>query len=389
MNAYNSIPNQPPTYRVLRSCLDFITPLLLLAVVGLCIGGCNQAKEPAKPNMAYADPPIETKAVAPTASPQEGSWVAVARGTLRQLYPATGNFRARQITNIGPQIGGRIQTVLVDVGDSVKKGQELVRIDPKFIEIELAQRKAEIENAKVGISNTELNFNRMKTLWDVPKGQTPSVSQKYYDDAKSQFDSARAQLKMAEVALSLAEEHWRETVIRAPYDGVISKRFVHPGEQVTAAPVSRLLEIQETGILELEFSLPQNMLSQVKTGTPVEFEVDGIQDSLDTGKISVVYPDLDEATRSFRCRVILNNVKQKYRPGLLAQVRVVVQEIPDALYVPLASLSQTANSYQVQVYDEGRPSPCPVEVGLMTADKVEIRKGLQEKAKVFMPKIVR
>lgn len=94
------------------------------------------------------------------------------RGTIRQLVPAVGSFRARQTTRLGAQVSGRVLAVLVDVGERLKKDQELIRLDPALFQIERAQREAELEAAKVALAEAELNYTRMKNLWEKPEGGT-------------------------------------------------------------------------------------------------------------------------------------------------------------------------------------------------------------------------
>lgn len=366
--------------------------LITAACLGFLPSGCNRAAAPQNSAVAFAD--VETKTLEPTPAPtpilapDEGTWASVSRKTIRQHFPAVGSFRARQITNLGPQITGRILAISVDIGDKVKKGQELIRIDPIFFEIEVSQRKAQIESAEVTLAHAELEYKRMKALWETPKGQTPSVSQKLFDDARTQYSIASSQLKIAQEGLKLAEEYLRETVIRAPYDGVITQRLVHLGELVTSAPTTKMLEIQEVGVLELEFSLPQNMLSQVQKGTLVEFEVDGIPESKDQARIAIVYPDLDITTRTFRCRVLVDNPTMKYRPGLLVQVRVIVREISDALCVPIQALKETSSGWQVKVLEASKPVPRSIEIGMQTDGQAEILKGIQENDQIFIPKAI-
>lgn len=380
--------SHPPFFRLASSPFRpsrspaWFLPVLILVLSG---PGCQRTENQPPANVAFAAPEA-TPTPAAAVVPPDGHQVPVVRGRLRQVFPAVGNLRAKQVTNIGPQVTGRVEAMLADVGDVVRAGQELVRIDPSFFSIELDQRKAEVENAKVALANAELNYNRMKALWNVPRGESPSISQKLYDDAKAQYDAAQAQQKVAEAALRYSEKRVRETVIRAPYDGMITKRYVHLGELVTSVPVSRLLEIQEISTLELEFSLPQTMLSQVRRGTPIEFSVEGVAEDSAPGAIAIVHPDVDEVTRSFRCRVYVDNAGLKYRPGLLAQVRVILQEIPDALIIPRAALNQIGTEWRVTILRDNVPEVRPVNVGLLTDDQAEIRGGLAEHEVVLIPK---
>jgi len=390
--------------------------------------GCGKGTESNKAETKLVDQPALQTSPDSSFELAEGSWVPVRRGTLREFVSAVGSLYARQTTRIGPQVSGRVEAVLVDVGDSVKEGQEIVRLDPTFFQIEVQQRKtgveaqqaqvdlsqqqiktaqAEVELAKVILAAATVQLNRMKDLWEKPGGETPTISKSEYDDAlfehrqavanleaaQSRFGEAetrlgksRFDLKQALEALQYAQERLQETVMRAPYDGVVTKRFVDPGESVTTMPVTHLVELQETGTLELEFSLPQGMLAQVRPGTPIEFEIEGVEETAQMGEISVVYPGLDEATRSFRCRAWIENADLKFRPGLLAQVRVAVQEVRDALVVPRRALSRAAGGWQVFVFNEGHPVPRVVEIGLVAEDEAEVVSGLTEGDRVLVPK---
>jgi len=201
----------------------------------------------------------------------------------------------------------------------------------------------------------------------------------------SRNDAAADRLRQAEASLQYADQRLRETVIRAPFDGVVSRRFVDPGEPVTSMPVTQLVEVQEVGVLELLFSLPQDLLRSVRPGTEVEFEVEGMKGSGGTGKIDVVFPAMDESTRSFRCRVLVDNAEGKYRPGLLARVRAVEEEIKDAVVVPRQAVAETAAGWQVWASGGDGPALQPVRVGAVTEEEVEILEGLKAGDRVLFP----
>jgi RND family efflux transporter MFP subunit len=161
--------------------------------------------------------------------------------------------------------------------------------------------------------------------------------------------------------------------------------MVDPGQPASANPVTNLVEVQETGVLYLEFSLPQELLATIAPGTPITFEVEGTADGQGSGEVAVVFPAIDEATRSFRCRVIVQNADMRLRPGLLAQVRVLTRQVANALVVPRRALSQTASGWQVRASGPGGPAARAVQVGLLTDEVAEITGGLQESDRVLLP----
>jgi RND family efflux transporter MFP subunit len=323
----------------------------------------------------------------PTAVASAAATVEVRRETLRRYAPAVGNFRARQTTKVGPQISGRVQDVLVEVGDVVSKGQVLVRLDPTFFEIGVQQAQAAVEaetgalgSAAADVTNTEREMRRQLDLFDRSAG-----SPKERDDAVTAYERAVAtrvekagKLSEAQKRLAYAQEQLEETTIRAPYDGAITARMVDPGEPAMTMPPTHLVEIQEVGVLHLEFSLPQELLSVVRAGTVVDFEVEGVHDGAGSGTVAVVFPAIDELTRAFRCRVVIENEARKYQPGLLANVRVVTQEEKDTLVVPRGALAQTSAGWQAIVTVEGRRVAKPVQVGLMTDQWAQVTGGLSE-----------
>lgn len=389
------------------------------------IVGCD--RNPSRPEA----PPSTAPAVAASRPVQQpgGHWVTGERRSLTQTTPAVGSFRARQTTLLGSQVAGRVAEVLVDVGDIVRTGQELVRLDPTFFAIEVEQRKADVEAARVklaggretlttleaevqvtrtALAEAELEYSRMKNLWEKPSGEMPSISKQRYDAARFAHEQAQARVdaaqsrvaeqeaklreheagvKQAEEALRYAKERLDEATIHAPYDAIVARRLVDPGEPVTATPVTHLLEVQEVGTLYLEYALPQELLSAVKPGTPVTFDAEGVtEDDVEAQTtISVVHPTLDEATRSFRCRSVIANPRLSFRPGMLARVAVVTGEVQDVLAVPRAALTHSVRGWTARVSNDGHPIERNIEVGAMDENWAEVRSGLSEGDRVLVP----
>ncbi|MBI4083027.1 MAG: efflux RND transporter periplasmic adaptor subunit [Candidatus Lambdaproteobacteria bacterium] len=314
-----------------------------------------------------------------------GEWVAAAQGKLEQLFPAVGTFLARQTVRVGAQVSGRVGRVLVDVGDRVKAHQELVRLEPEFFEIELAQRKAGLQQAQVALREAERNLERMRGLYEKPAGEAPSVPRKLFDDAQAAHDLALARVAEASFALKYSEQRFAETRVRAPFAAVVTRRMVDPGEAVTAAPIMPLLELQEVQTLRLEFALPQEMLARVRVGTPLYFDVAGASAGRAAARIGLIFPVIDPATRTFRCQALIDNGRLAYKPGMLVRVQVVEREIGDALVVPRGALAEGEQGWQVQVNQGGKAASRRVQVGLLTEQSAEIKSGLRPGERVWVP----
>ena len=101
-------------------------------------------------------------------------------------------------SSIGSQVTGRVDKVFVEVGTSVLKGQPIVQLDSRPFEITVSQKKAALESARIKLVDAETNFSRMQKLWEKPEGEKPSIPQKKFEDAQSEYAQALVQVKQAE-----------------------------------------------------------------------------------------------------------------------------------------------------------------------------------------------
>ncbi|HTL51940.1 MAG TPA: efflux RND transporter periplasmic adaptor subunit [Planctomycetota bacterium] len=359
-------------------------------------------------------PPGPSQA-APATVPVETA--TIARGTLRQSFPVIGDFHAHLTSSLGAQVSGRVAEVKVDTGDHVKAGDTVVTLDPTFFNLEIAQQEAalkaaaqrvatqekmlataklDIALAETGLADAKLQLDRMKNLWEKPAGQEPSIPRKQYDDAttrvkQSEIAVAAAQARYAEAgariteltlaeapieaALAYAKQRLAETEVKAPFNAVVTRRLVAPGDSVTSAPATTLLELQDLDHLDLEFNVPQGFQSTVGEKTVVYYSVGGLPGTF-SGPIERILPLGDEATRTYRCRVRVENTAGRFRPGLLVQVKLTQQEKVDVVIAPAAALKATSSGWQALLQKNGAFVPQPVEVGLRSENQVEIVKGL-------------
>lgn len=363
-------------------------PTIQFVAHALCVGGLfvGLARPLCAEEKVSSTPPATRSIKGDEPAHLDGTtWETIRRETIFQLIPTVGTFQAHQKTKLGSQVAGRVETVLVDVGDVVKKGQELIRLEKNFFEIELAQRRAELESSQITVAELAVKRDRARELWGT--GENAPVSRQFVDDAEAAFNVAQSRINQSQQAIRYSEERLKETTIRAPYDGVITQRLVDVGEPVEAMFITSLLEVQELTTLELIFSLPQESLSRVKTGMPVLFRIEGLPGFIGQAKLDTIYPTLDEATRSARCRAFVQNSDLKLRPSLLAEVGVVEREIPNALSVPRRALTQTSSGWRVTVLENGKAVSREVKIGVISIlDNAEVMEGLKEGDRVLVMK---
>lgn len=406
--------------------------LLFITVFFIFLPGCSHSdgetnENAGKKKSGEGAPLVQDS---PGEVPLSGSWHKVKKGDLNKKVNSIGEFIALQTAQLGARVTGQVEEVYVDVGRVVAKGDKLLKIDPTFLSLEVDQKKKSLETLKVqleslkqtvitgeaqvelvqaNLDDSRLEYQRMKNLWEAPKGEGSSIPKKRYDDARFQFLRSQAQLKIArsqveeirqkqkelqarieeaKIALKYSQEKLEETLVVAPYGGVITNRIVDPGEPARENPVTRLIEIQQTNKLKLEFSLPQRYLEDVKKGTAIEFSADGVSLTGQKGEVDLVYPFIDRETRTFRCRALIANPKKGnhflFRPGMLVKVQVILLARKDVLLLPQKALQKTAKGYRVIIKSTGKTLPREVQIGMGTGGMVEVSGGLKEGDEVLI-----
>ncbi len=237
-------------------------------------------------------------------------------------YSTVGTIYPSSKSTVGSQVAGKIEQIYVTIGQEVAKGQPVIALDTTLYEIEVSKKNNTLESAKIELKDVETDFFRMQRLREKNNGETPSISLKKFEEARSKRDQALIKVRQDEDELRRAKVNLEEAVIRAPFSGLITKKFVDQGESVTAIPVTPIVEIQSLNPVYLEFSIPQSCQNWAQVGMPIRFKIEGADLFENEAKIDLIYPCLEEATHSIRCRAILSNIDKKFVPGSLVTLTI-------------------------------------------------------------------
>lgn len=260
--------------------------------------------------------------------------VEVAEVDMRAAFEAearyAGRITASRSSNLGFERPGLLASVAVDEGAKVKAGDVLASLDTRSLEAQLAQARAQENEASARLALANVTVNRQKQLLD-----RKNVSEQRYDEARfnrqataAQLAGARASIQALEVALELA-------TIRAPYDGDIVARMVDEGTVVNAGqPIFRLLE---SAALEAHIGIPPETAATLNTGTIYQVDVRG---QLYPAVLSQVLSEVDAETRTISAIFLVEAPLSDVRAGELARV-VLTQEVREpGFWVPLEALSE-------------------------------------------------
>jgi len=285
---------------------SFVSLLLLLALAG----ACESKKGPALPDATGKDAPpppsVPTLQELAKKDPGQGRVVSSAAGT--------GTLRPRHEAALGPKETGLITAIMVDEGDSVKKGQVLFRLDSIQAALAVDQARAAAATVQVQVDAAQLDFDRTKSLRE--RGSVPADA---LDQVKSRLDAAQSGMRQAKAALSVMERHATNMVLTAPFDGVVTERRMNVGETATLMPPSVVMVVQDLDSLELRARLPESALRDVRVGTELTVRFPSV-DQTRRVKVKRIAPTIDARTRTIEIIADVDNQDRRLLVGMLAEV---------------------------------------------------------------------
>jgi membrane fusion protein (multidrug efflux system) len=294
----------------------------------------------------------------------------VEKVTFYETISGIGTLRAKETVEIRAEIAGIVEAFFFAEGEKVEKGDLLFEIDDEKLKRQLAERESALEAAKARVALAEKTFQRMETLW-----ASRSISKDRFDRSKTDLDSALAEKKQIEASIALIRERLKDTRIRALLQGVVSERFVAPGDFVDKG--DHLVTLFHTAAVEVEVSIPDIHAGRARRGQPAQISVDAYPEREFDGEVTFISPEVNEQTRDFLVKITAENNEDLLKPGAFATVTLTVGVRKDRPAVPEEALVATRKGYVVFVVKEGKAEAREVTVGLRQVGKAEIVKGLE------------
>ncbi|SDD24888.1 efflux RND transporter periplasmic adaptor subunit [Aquimonas voraii] len=277
--------------------------------------------------------------------------VPLARGDLRVAISATGALKALSTVDIGSQVSGQIQEVLVDFNDRVSRDQIIARLDPANYQARLTQTRAALASARASLQealaaqkNAEADFARKQELVgrQLVSRADLDLAIAAREQAVARVASARAQIEQAEANVADAELDLDYTVIRSPVDGVVLSRTAEPGQTVAASFQSPVLFqiAEDLSQMQIELSVDESDVGQIRAGQPVKFTVDAFAGRDFRGEVRQVRLAAVNTQNVITYPVIIavENPDFSLLPGMTANASIEVSERRGVLRVPNAAL---------------------------------------------------
>ena len=351
------------------------TPLLLaLALVASLLTACGGEKKPeGEKKKEAAAAPFELAATDVT---------QVQRQSLTRRLPLSGTLTPLVQATVKTKVGGEVLSLVVREGQTVQHGDVLARIDTRNQQAVVATQRAALEKSRADLALAKLNYENNQRLLD--KG---FIAQNVLDSSRSLYESSLASEKLALSQLELAQIGMADAAVKAPISGIVSRRFVQPGEKVS--PDAPLLQIVDLAKMEWQAAVPAAEIPSVKLGQTAEVSVDGYAAQVFSAKVERINPSSEEGSRSIIIYLSIANPDESLRGGMFAQGSLVIEQSEAVLVIPASAVKSEAGLSSVTVVEGGKLASKPVKLGLTTADAalVEVREGLAEGAMVVVAKL--
>jgi HlyD family secretion protein len=324
---------------------------------------------------------------------------SVSRADIVQHVTASGSLSAVVSVDVGSQVSGKVSALYADFNSPVKKGQLVAEIDPSVYEASLRQSEGDLAGAKADVTLKRQNLARKKAL-----APLHAASQLDLDQAIADLAQSEATVVIKQAVLDSARANLGYCKITAPVDGIVISRKVDLGQTVIAAMSTPVLFTiaQDITKMNISASVAEADIGQVKTGQPVDFNVDAFPDEVFRGKVSQVRkaPTTTQNVVTYETIITVDNPEQKLFPGMTADISILVAEHTNALNLPNTALRYTPP--EGAAFEQARPAklqrgqrlvytlgtdgaklkPVIVRIGLTDGVDTEILEGLAEGSRV-------
>ncbi len=275
----------------------------------------------------------------------------VTRTTIARTVDYTGTIQAYEEVNMAPSTPGRVDKIYVEVGDRVQKGQNLFLMD-----------RTQYYANKIQLANLEKDLSRLDTLLRVG-----SVKEQTYDQTKAQYEVMKTNVEFME----------ENTLLEAPFSGIITGKYLEDGELYSGAPgmsgKAAVVTLMQINPVKITVSISEQYFPLIKNGMKARIVADVYPGKEFEGVIFRVHPTIDAMSRTFSAEIRIPNNSEILRPGMFARVFIDMGQI-EALIVPASTvmLQEGTNERYVFTVENGTATRRIVTLGQRFDDRFEI-----------------
>jgi RND family efflux transporter MFP subunit len=319
----------------------------------------------------------------------------------------SGTLTAQEQAEVAAEVVGRVVSTPVERGTRVAAGAELIRIAAEEAEAQAREAQAnaaqiearlgladgvafetervpEVANAAASRALARADFERTKMLQErqllsqaeFDQRQTQlAAAERQYDVARTAADQQFQSLVAARARVALAQKTLADTVVRAPFAGVVGERLVSVGDYVTRG--TRVASVMRIDPLRVELTVPEQYVSAVEEGRAVTFVVDAYPGETFTGHVRYVSPSVRAETRALLVEAVVPNGSRRLKPGFFATARIEQAEAQPGILLPAGAVKTVAGTARVFVVENDQAEERIITTGQTVGDQIEITSGVK------------
>lgn len=339
--------------------------------------------------------------------PMPVEFADVKRATVAERVTIVGNLIGSATVEAVPKVNGRLESVDVRLGDPVRRGQQIAKVEDREIREQVRQQEAAFRVAEATIRQREAdltlaqtNLDRNRSLLErqlLPR-QTYDDTEARYQAALAQLDLARAQFEQSKARLDELRINLANTVISSPVDGFIGKRYLDQGAAVS--PNAPVVSVVAIATVRMVANIVEKDVERLTVGMPAAVAVDAFPGETFVGRVARVAPVFDPQTRTAEMEIEIPNPGFRLKPGMYARVDLTTDSRQNALTVPtnaVVALEGRTGVFVAGAAPQAASNPPagggdaapaltakfqPVETGIRDGEQVEITSGLDDRARV-------
>ena len=308
--------------------------IFVISLAAMMLIGCNKQTETSAESAAAVEEERVEQVRTTVLQPRE----------IERIISVSTNLQGYLTQNVAPSLTGKIEHIYCEVGDRVRKGQDLVRMD-----------QTQYKTTKISLANLEIEKNRVEQLL-----KSGSATQQQYDQILTQYNSSKEQLDFLQT----------NTYVKAPFAGVISAKTYEDGELYSGQPILVLTQIDK---LKALVAIPEMYFPKFKEGMKLSLTSEIYPDQTFPATVEVVYPTIDASSHTFQVKIVIPNQKNLLRPGMYVTTTIGLGR-EKAIVAPYQSVEKLvgANDRYVFINDNGRAKRVAVTLGQRFDQNIEL-----------------
>ena len=310
----------------------------------------------------------------------------VSPGSIEETIELTGWIKANQIVDIASKVAGRVESlsvlldrsdsVAVEEGVSVKKGQQLAIIDHDVYLAQLVAAQAGIRAKEVELADAEREKKRVIALYE-----GGSATEQSRDKAMTAAELAAASLSLTRANLELAQINLRESMIVSPIDGIVTAKHIDEGNLIRSG--DQIVTIADMKTVRVIVAATEKYGAQITVGMPAKIKVDAFAERTFGASVHSIHPALDAQTHTIQVEIRLDNDELLLKPGMFARVTLITKRKDNVVVIPRdIVLGGKIDKHYVYVVEGASAGKIArkhfVEIGIEQADRYEITNVLKE-----------